>query len=130
MYCIDTNIIIDILRGDKELGSRLNNIINSGVDVFISPIMLCELYKGAYLSNNPEKKIEDIENFLIFFEILDLSVAACKEFGYQYTRLRKMGKTTQEIDLMTASIAKVNNLAVVTRNRKHFENIDVKIEVW
>ena len=37
---------------------------------------------------------------------------------------------TEESDLMIASIAKANGLVLVTRNKKHFENIDIKIEVW
>jgi predicted nucleic acid-binding protein len=42
-----------------------------------------------------------------------------------------MGKQTQEFDLMIASIAKENNLIVITRNKKHFEDIpDLKVEEW
>jgi len=130
MYCFDTSIIVDIFHGDKDLISKLSKIIESMEDIFITPITLCELYKGAYSFYNSEKEIKDLEEFTDNFELLNFEKEACKEFGKQYDKLKKIGKMTEESDLMIASIAKANGLVLVTRNKKHFENIDIKIEVW
>jgi len=35
-----------------------------------------------------------------------------------------------ESDLMIASIAKNNSLILVTRDKKHFDNLGIKVEQW
>ena len=44
--------------------------------------------------------------------------------------LRKMGPTNSHKDLMIASIAKTYDLTLITRNKKDFEHMDIKVEVW
>lgn len=130
MYCFDTNIIIDIFHGKKSIELKLNEIKESASDIFITPISLCELYKGAYLFFKPEEGVAQIDKFVSSLQILEFEQNACKEFGKTYAELKKKGKMTDEADLMIASIAKVNGLTMITRNKKHFENTGVKIEEW
>lgn len=130
MYCFDTNIVIDIFRGDENLRLKLKKIIESSAEIFITPITLCELYKGAYLHHNPIEKAKEVDNFISSFDILDFTWESAKYFGKEYARLSKIGKLTSEFDLMIASITRANNLILITRNKKHFENINIKIEVW
>jgi predicted nucleic acid-binding protein len=130
MYCFDTNIIIDIFRGDESLRSKLKKIIVSSVEVFITPITLCELYKGAYLHHNPIEKIKEVDDFVSSFGIIDFTLESAKYFGKEYARLSKIGKLTSEFDLMIACITKINELVLITRDRKDFENVNVKLEIW
>lgn len=129
MYCLDTNIVIDIFHGDEDLKLKLQKVMDSA-EIFITPLSLCELYKGVYLFPNPEKELMDLNQFISSFDLLDFTSEACQIFGKEYAHLKKIGKMTQESDLMIAAIAKAHELIVVTRNKKHFENIDVKLEVW
>mgnify|MGYP003394695545 CR=1 FL=1 len=128
MYCLDTNIIIDIFRGDEKLKNKINNIGESEY-VFISSITLCELYKGAFSFFKPEEKIKDIDNFIANFQIIDIDSEACKEFGKIHSELKKKGNLFNDFDLIIASIVKSNNLILITRD-KHFENMDIRIEIW
>ena len=128
MYCFDTNIIIDIFRGDEDLKSRLEGL--KDLEIFITPITLCELYKGAYLFHDATEKVKAVDDFLSLFKVLDFDENCCKEFGKEYSRLKKLGKMTSEFDLMIASIAKTNDLILITRNKKDFDNINLKTEVW
>lgn len=130
MYCFDTNIIIDIFHGDIALRKKIEDLEDSGLNFFITPITLCELYKGVYLFSNPEKELSDLDVFISSFQLVEFDRNACRIFGEQYAKLRKSGRMTQESDLMIASIAKAHNLLVITRNKKHFEHTGVKIEVW
>ncbi len=130
MYCLDTNIVIDILRGDNNLKVKLEKLSKSNEGLFITPVTLCELYKGAYLHHNPLQKIQDLEKVISSFIILDFNEKASKKFGEEYAKLSKNGKLAGEFDLMIASIAKVHNIILITRDKKDFDNIDVKIEVW
>ncbi|MEK6908985.1 MAG: type II toxin-antitoxin system VapC family toxin [Nanoarchaeota archaeon] len=127
-YCLDTNIVIDFLRNKSHVVEAINKIENEGL--FITFITLCELYKGVYLSNNSENELAVIDNFLNSVTIIGFNQESCRFFGEEYSRLRKLGKTTQEPDLMIASIAKAFDLTLITRNKKDFENIIVKLEVW
>ena len=128
-YCLDSSIVIDWLREDRELAIKIQEAQDKG-RIFITVITLCELYKGAYLSNRAEKELQIIEDLAESIEVLDFSKGVCEEFGKEFARLTKIGRKTQESDLMIASIAESNGLVVVTRNKKHFENIDIKLEVW
>ncbi|MBI4016313.1 MAG: type II toxin-antitoxin system VapC family toxin [Candidatus Aenigmarchaeota archaeon] len=119
MYCLDSNIIIDMFRGDNKLKEK----INSFEHYCITPIVLCELFKGAYLAEKQEKALKLVEEFVHSTELLEFSGHACKIFGHNYSYLKKKGKQTQERDLMIASIAMANNAMIVTRNIKDFENI-------
>jgi len=129
MYCLDTNIIVNYLRGDKETLSKLNEISNT-TEIFITPLTLCELFRGAYLSTDSENKLKLIKEFTDSFVLLEFDEKVCIEYGKEYARLSKLGKITENMDLMIACFAKVNGLVLVTRNKKHFENTGIKIEVW
>ena len=129
MYCIDTNIIIDILRGDSRLGVKINDILSSGVNVFVTPITLCELYRGAYGHVNFDKKISEIKSFLSNFDFLNFDEKTCEEFGRIHAKLKKKGKIISEFDLMIASIVKTNDIILITRDTD-FKKTDVRVEVW
>lgn len=129
MHCLDTNIIIDFLRGDEVIVRRVNDLIKTE-NVYLTPITLCELFKGVYLSSKVNEELVILKDFLSFFSVLDFDVEACNEFGKEYARLKKKGKTTNEFDLMIACIASVNNLTLVTRDKKHFRKLGVRVEVW
>lgn len=129
MYCVDTNLIIDILKGDKKLALKLQNLLRIH-DVYISVITLCELYKGAYAHENSIIKTSDVKNIISSFELLGFNEKVCEEFGKMYAKLKKTGKIIPELDLLIASLIKANNLILATRDNKHFKNVDIKVEVW
>lgn len=130
MYCLDTNIIVDLFRKDEKLKEKILSIKSQNKEISTTTINLCELYKGVYLSKNLQGSEKDIDDLMDSVPILTQDKFSAKEFGREFARLQRLGKMTQEIDLMIAAIAKANNLILVTRNKKDFENINVKIEVW
>ncbi|MEK6861074.1 MAG: type II toxin-antitoxin system VapC family toxin, partial [Nanoarchaeota archaeon] len=86
--------------------------------------------KGAYLSSKTKEGIKLINEFVDTIKMLDINAFACEEFGKEYVKLKNVGKIPDEIDLMIAAIVKANDLILITKNKKDFENINVKIEVW
>ena len=129
MYCLDTDIIIGHFRGDSQIMGRLNSI--SMEELFITPVTLCELYRGVFLSANLEKDRSLVEKLLERVNILNFDLSACEIFGNAYKALKQSGKLTQDSDLMTASICISNNVTLITRNKKHFENIKgLVVDVW
>ena len=129
MYCLDSGIIIANFRGDELIKERLHNL--SVEELFITPVVLCELYRGAFLSSNSEKNKLLVEKLLERVNILNFDISACEIFGRAYKNLKQSGKLTQESDLMIASICISNNVTLITRNKKHFENIKgLKLLEW
>ncbi len=128
MYCIDTNIIVNFLRGDKSTINKFREINNN--DIFITPLTLCELFRGAFFSSSPEIKVGLIKDLTDSFNLLEFGEKVCIEYGKEYAKLSKIGKITENIDIMIGCFAKVNNLILVTRNKKHFENLGIKVEAW
>lgn len=129
MYLLDTDIIIDFFNNDNSIVKNIEKRKN--IPLYINSLTLCELYRGAFLSSNPEEEQKNIFKLLMNTEFISLDKKACKIFGESNAYLSKIGKMTQEIDLMIASIAISKDLILVTRNKKHFENIpQIKIEQW
>ncbi len=130
MYCLDTNIVIDIIRGDEKLAMRLQDILDFGNEVFITTISLCELYKGAYGHVKSDEQIKIVDEFVSNFDLLSLDKESSREFGNSYKLLENEGRITKEFDLIIASIVKVNGLTLITRDKKRFENLGIKVKVW
>ena len=129
MYCIDSDAVIAHFRGDASIKERFNSI--SAGELFITPITLCELYRGAFLSENLEKNKSLVESLLERANVLNFDLQACEIFGNAYKALKQLGKLTQDNDLMTASICISNNATLITRNKRHFENIKgLKVQEW
>lgn len=131
MYCLDTDILIEYLRGNKEIVAKLTNFYNNGFGLFTTFVNICELYKGVYLSKNKDKEEADIDILLYTVKPIEMDQHSCIFFGKEWNRLQKTGKQTQLLDLIIASVAVINNLTLITRNKKHYENIDsLKVEEW
>ena len=129
MYCLDSDIIISVFRGDKKLKKRVDLL--KPENIAITTITLCELFRGAYKSKDAKSSLFLVYELLINYKVFSLDAKSSEIFGADYAGLEKKGKQTQALDLMTASIAKSNGLVLVTRNKKHFENIpDLEFEEW
>lgn len=63
--------------------------------------------------------------------VLDFDIYSCELYGKIYAELKKAGKLTRDFDLMIAAVCIANNKVLITRNKKHFENIkNLKVEGW
>jgi len=129
MHCLDTSVVVDFLRGNRHIIDKITKLVEEE-KVFLTSITLCELFKGVYLSNKVEKELEIVENFIKSVGFLYHDSDSCKYFGEVFAKLHKNGKMTNEFDLMIASIVKVNNMVLVTMDKRHFENLGVKLEIW
>lgn len=131
MYLLDSNIIIDIFRGDTTLKKKLEDIQRVNLEVSTTTLNLSELYKGAYLSSQQETALNLINEFVKNVIILTPSQKSAILFGQDYAQLKLKGKIVPEIDLIIASIAKAHNATVITRNIKDFVAIpNLTIEQW
>ncbi|CAM3839024.1 type II toxin-antitoxin system VapC family toxin [Arcobacter cloacae] len=114
-YLIDSNIIIYHLNGEEIATNFLReNILNC----FISRITFIEVLSFNFSIN--EKN--DVINLLNTFTIIDTN----EDISLQCLKNREIKKIKLP-DNLIASTAQINNLILVTRNIKDFENLDIKV---
>ena len=99
-------------------------------DLYIPSIAIGELYLGAHLSLKVEKNINNINNLLYQFKILNVTQNTAQNYGSIKATLRKTGKPIPENDIWIAAIAKEHDLIIATRD-KHFLSLDfIQTESW
>ena len=121
MLCVDTNIVVDILKGDLITIKKMEEFTNT--EICITPIIASELYEGCYKSARVEKALVLVEDFISNTTFLDFNIKSCKLYGQIYKFLQSKGRITEEKDLMIASICITHNVTLITKNKKHFQNI-------
>jgi len=121
-YLIDTDWVIDFLKGKKEIVDTLVSLEKMGLA--ISVISLAELYEGIYSSDNQTKKMNGLNNFLSGVKIFTIDDEIAKIFGKQRQELRKTGRLIDNFDLLIASTCLFYDLILMTININHFERIE------
>jgi len=133
MVCLDSSIVIDILRGKESVKAIENKFDSSNEEIFIPSPVIIELIRGIYLKdtirNIKEKEKDEINNFLYSFVVLDLNKESAIKAGEIEAELRNAGEMIDLEDIMIGAITLQNNETLITRNKKHFEKIrGLKIE--
>ncbi len=128
-YLIDTDICIYWLKGNenieqKALAVRLDNI-------YISFIVLSELYYGAYKSQRIKENLIAVKALWKKLGFIESNDDICETFGKLKADLEKNGNVINDADMFIASCALVNGFTLVTNNERHFKRIKgLKIENW
>ncbi len=122
-YILDTNIIIELFRGNVEIKS----IFNLNDKLHIPFAVLGELYLGAYKSNNIEKHLIQIENFIQNCYILNPDEDTSNQYGLLKSKLLKKGKPIPENDIWIAAISKQYKFQLITLDKHFLEISEIKI---
>ena len=130
-YLLDTNIIIDFLKGRVGLDQKLVGELRQGYG--ISSITLTELYRGAYKSDRMRFNLKLIEDLIGLPEVkvLDFGKSEALAGGELTGRLEKAGKKLSMGDVLIAATAKVYKLTIITEDKKHFGRLTkfgIKVE--
>ncbi len=116
MILIDTNILIQILKGDQTTIEKVEGF--SG-QVSISSISAMELYYGAL--NKAE--VKKIGRFISLFKTVHLT----QEISIKATKLIQTYAKSHTLDIpdsLIAATAIVNHFELITYNIKDFKYID------
>lgn len=113
--CLDSDIIINFLRKSLKAKETLNKL---GGEFYTTQINLFEIWSGRLIDE--EKTIKEMLNSLIKF---DFDEDAAIKAGEIMVNLKKSGNIIDFRDLFIASICIVNNLELLTNNKKHFERL-------
>jgi tRNA(fMet)-specific endonuclease VapC len=118
-YLLDTNIIIDLFRGDSKAIARVNQI----EVIYVPVIVIGELYFGPNRSNQLQKRTSEIEQLEKMVTILEISRTTAQIYGRIKEQLLVKGKPIPENDIWIAAIAAENEMVLITRDG-HFEQVD------
>jgi predicted nucleic acid-binding protein len=130
VYLLDTDICIELLRSNSRVVSNIEKLPED-TKVYTSIINASELLYGAYLSDKKEQRIVEVKNFLSDIEVLGIDLRSAEIYGELKSVLKQKGNLIADNDLFIASVAKRNELTLITHNIKHFEKISgLKIEDW
>lgn len=128
MYLLDTSYLIDLVRGKTEAIELARKIDEEKAYTAISTITFHEYLLGVYLSHwRNRQKLEEMlrkaEAELKIFDILPFTEAIARKTAEKLAHLIKIGKPISLADLIIAATAITHRLKLVTRNKKHYENI-------
>jgi len=118
-FLLDTNIIIALFEGDDAVLSNLDQ----AAEVFMSAVVLGELFFGAAKSGRPSENMAKIEQFAGARAILSCDLDVAREYGLLKTTPQRKGRPLPENDIWIAATAKQHRVVLVTRDR-HFDDVE------
>ncbi len=126
---LDTSVMIDILRSNKETLNKIKELEDKNIPLITTSITVFEIFQGISFVN--EKNRDKIYNLFESINILNFDDHSARAAGIIQSDLKKQGKIIDPEDTMIAGIAKINTEVILTRNKKHFERIKgLEIETY
>ena len=124
-YCLDSNVVSDILRGDPEVTRHMNEALDNDDNLFISSIVYYEIVRGLKAAGKTRK----LEEFKVFYAnakhlYLDKDdLTTIKKASDIYVQLHN-GQLIEDNDIYIAAISIVNGCTLVTANTRHFGRVE------
>jgi tRNA(fMet)-specific endonuclease VapC len=128
-FLIDTDIIIYSLKNNEIVND--NFVINATSPKALSVITYGELVFGAHRSQQATRNMAVVRRVAGLFPIIEVNTSIMETFAEIKASLLEKGKPCDDMDLIIAATALVNNFTLVTNNERHFLNIPgLKFENW
>lgn len=119
MILADTDVLIDYLLGIEPVASQVIACVDAD-NLVTSAITCFELLSGA----RDNKRGEKTRRLVAALQVVALDRQAATRAAQVRQDLAKAGDSIPMADSLIAGIALVNNLELLTHNRKHFENVE------
>jgi tRNA(fMet)-specific endonuclease VapC len=120
---IDTDLLIDLLRNQKQTAAFILGLEHKNTVLATTAINIFELHHGAHKSQESEKNLQAINVLAGRLSILPLTARAAKKAGHIYATLEQQGQPIGLRDTFIAAIALTREYSIATRNRQHFNRI-------
>lgn len=122
-YLLDTTVIIDCLRGERETVEFLTEVASEGSSVGCCAINIAEVYAG--MKENERQVTKKFLDSLEYYEVTRNLAEQAGEYKREYSR---KGITLSLSDVIIAAVAISNNLTLVTDNLRHYPIPDINIK--
>jgi tRNA(fMet)-specific endonuclease VapC len=128
-YLIDTDIIINSIKGNKTVNQKISEFAT--IPKAISIVTYGELLYGAKKSTQREKNTSIVYRLAEIFPILGVTRATMEAFTDLKAALDRKGDRIEDFDLLIAATALTLNYILVTNNTKHYKGIiGLELENW
>ena len=132
-YLLDTNIISEIIT--KQPHQKVLDFIENlpEENIYLSVITIGEIKFGIQKVQSPSRKKQLLlwlENDLLQRfdgKIININTATMLTWGEINQHLQSIGRTVSIMDSLIAATAITNQMTLVTRNVKDFNNFNLKI---
>ena len=121
--CLDTDILIDNLRGVPHTINEIKRIEENGDILSTTTINIFELTYGAYKTKEIRRNLQAIDTLLSRLKIHSFNEKAAATAAEIVANLEKEGNTIDFRDAFIAATAITNNITLYTRNIKHFNRV-------
>ena len=122
ILCLDTDILIDFLRGKPDIVERILQL-EEEFELATTTINSFELYYGAFKTKNFQKNINALEKLGTRLKVFNFTSGSAKISGEIIAGLEKEGNPMDFRDGMIAGIVLTHNVDLYTRNLRHFTRI-------
>ncbi|MBW1774196.1 MAG: type II toxin-antitoxin system VapC family toxin [Deltaproteobacteria bacterium] len=128
-FLFDTDAISELLRPRPAIAYVKWIMKVAREEQFTSAVVIGELYKGAYRSQDRERHITNIEQRVLpAVTVLPYDISIAKIFGNIRAHLEEIGTILPDADIQIAATAIGHNLELITGNLRHFSRIsDLKL---
>lgn len=123
-YLLDTTVIINCLRGEKETVEFLTKIALEGSFAGCCLINIVEVYAGMR-----DKEREATEKFLDSLEYYEVTKPIAKQAGGYKRQYLNKGVTLSLSDAIIAAVAISNDLVLLTDNPKHYPMPEISLQL-
>jgi len=116
-YLVDSDWVADWLKGRQVAIDLLTALAPDGLAITI--ITLGEIYEGIYYGQNRQRHKRGFRQFRRLVKVLPIT----ERFAVIRGELRQRGRIIGDPDLLIGATALEHDLTLVTRNRRHFQEI-------
>lgn len=128
MRILDTDVCIEILRGNVDVVERRRTVVDRVTTTWITA---AELHYGAAKSKAPAENHTLVDEFLSTLDVFGPGPVAARRFGTLKADLERQGRRLADADLLIAAVTLAEGAILVTGNLRHYERIpDLRIEDW
>lgn len=127
-YLLDTNVVSELTRAAPDKG--MVAFLSEYEDFWLSAILIHEIEYGVRLLPQGRRRERLAEMLAAVVRIYEDRILPLERLGAEWSaefraRARKAGRNLDLGDALVAGVAKAHGLAVVTRNDRHFDGLDV-----
>ncbi len=115
LLLLDSSLLIDVLNDRNQRAERMESMILEGHDLAICPVNVAEIYAG--MRSNEAAATEDLMRQFIYIPIRWNAARLAGELKSAWTR---RGHKLSLADTIIAAVCIIENLTLVTDNRRHF----------
>ncbi|MCP8309652.1 MAG: type II toxin-antitoxin system VapC family toxin [archaeon] len=130
MVCLDTDILVSLIKGDPKAVSFIKDLERKSEGLRSTVITAYELLKGAVISVKSDVNVRLIRSLLPNITILELDSPSAELASAIYQKLRRKGEIVGEFDILIAAISIKRGEELISNDKDFLKIEDVRVRFW